>query len=72
MVRKKTFCLLFSFVFITSMFMGVSVTTLSGGDMHSALMAPPSRYCTITNPSNGETVSGVVTITVDASATPRI
>lgn len=72
MVHKKTLGLLFSFVFITSMFMGISVVSLSGGDMYSALMAPPNRYCTITNPSNGETVLGVVTITVDASATPRI
>jgi hypothetical protein len=31
-----------------------------------------ARYCTITNPSNGETVSGIVTITVDASKTPTI
>ena len=72
MVRNKTLGLLFSFVFLTSMFMGTSVVTLSGGSMFSALMAPPNRYCTITNPSNGETVSGIVTITVDASAAPRI
>jgi hypothetical protein len=34
--------------------------------------APPSRYCNITNPTNGETVSGVVTITVDATGKPDI
>jgi subtilisin len=31
-----------------------------------------ARYCTITNPSDGATVSGTVTITVDASKTPTI
>jgi hypothetical protein len=31
-----------------------------------------SRYCTITNPTNGATVSGIVTITVDATGTPTI
>jgi hypothetical protein len=33
---------------------------------------PPNRYCNITNPSDGATVSGVITITVDASKTPKI
>ncbi len=69
---KKSFGLIFVFVFTMSMFMGTSVAALSGGDMQTALMAPPPRYCTITNPTNGETVSGVVTITVDASQTPRL
>lgn len=37
-----------------------------------SVRAPPNRYCTITNPTNGATVSGIVTITVDASQTPDI
>jgi hypothetical protein len=35
-------------------------------------MGKPNRYCTITNPANGATVSGIVTITVDATGTPTI
>ena len=33
---------------------------------------PPAGYCTITYPANGLSVSGVVTITIDASSTPNI
>ncbi|MHA1769487.1 MAG: S8 family serine peptidase [Candidatus Thorarchaeota archaeon] len=71
MVHNKTLGLLVSLVFITSMFMGASVAILSDGQVYSALMAP-NRHCTITNPVDGATVSGVVTITVDATATPTI
>ena len=38
---------------------------------HSIVRAA-TKYVTITNPQDGETVSGVVTITVDASSTPTI
>ena len=34
--------------------------------------APSSRYCTITNPTNGDTVSGIITIQIDASQAPKI
>jgi hypothetical protein len=44
---------------------GTSITMERSSFLHA-------RYCTITNPSNGDTVSGTVTITVDASKTPEI
>jgi len=67
---KKTLGLVFAFVFVTSMFLGTGVAALNGDGYSSSLMAV--KYCTITNPGDGATVSGVVTITVDASRTPRI
>ncbi len=65
---RKTVSLFFAFVFMTSMFMG-TVTALTHGDPVSMLNA---RYCYITNPSDGATVSGIVHITVDASSRPTI
>ncbi|MDF1538510.1 MAG: S8 family serine peptidase [Candidatus Thorarchaeota archaeon] len=65
---KKTFGLFFVFVFITSMFLGTATAAIQG-DRVSMLNA---RYCNITNPSDGDTVSGTVLIQIDASKTPRI
>ena len=61
-------------LFIISLFVSsLSFVTIQAEstsvDPQSMLMA---RYCTITNPDNGEIVSGFVTITVDASSIPRI
>jgi len=65
---KKTFGLFFAFVFVTSMFIG-SATAVIQGDRVSMLNA---RYCTIVNPDDGDTVSGLVQIQVDASKRPTI
>jgi hypothetical protein len=67
---KKTFGLIFAFVFVTSMFLGTGVAALNDGGHSSALMA--TRYCTITNPADGATVSGTVTITIDAYRTAKL
>ena len=61
-------------LFIISLFVSsLSFVTIQA---ESTSVEPQSmltaRYCTITNPDNGDIVSGFVTITVDASATPRI
>ena len=65
--RKSFFLLIFVFTFFlanTPITMGVDVT--------NALMAKPGAYLTITNPSDGETVSGIITISVDANYLPTI
>ncbi|MDF1538513.1 MAG: S8 family serine peptidase [Candidatus Thorarchaeota archaeon] len=67
---KKTFGLIFAFVFVTSMFLGTSATALGGGNVESSLMKV--KYVTIINPADGATVSGTVTITIDATQTPTI
>lgn len=41
-------------------------------DSVTALMKKPGGYCNITNPVEGEPVSGIVIITVEASTTPEI
>jgi hypothetical protein len=53
----------------------LSLTVLGSNSTVNTLSArgkPAARFCTITAPSNGATVSGTVTITVDATATPTI
>ncbi len=68
MKRKSILSLFLMSIFIGSMFLG-TVSAMTGNQPMSMLMA---RYCNITNPSEGETVSGLVTITVSASARPVI
>ncbi|MHA1908742.1 MAG: Ig-like domain-containing protein, partial [Candidatus Thorarchaeota archaeon] len=65
---KKTVSLFFAFVFMASMFLGTATAVTQGGPV-SMLNA---RYCYITNPVDGATISGTVQITVDASARPAI
>ncbi len=65
---KKTMSLFFAFVFVTSMFLG-SMAAATQGERVSMLSA---RYCVITYPADGATVSGIVLIQIDASKTPRI
>ncbi|MBD3406622.1 MAG: S8 family serine peptidase [Candidatus Lokiarchaeota archaeon] len=72
MKLKQTFGLLFMFVFVSSMFLGSVAIADNAGSIESALMAPPNRYVSITSPVNGDTVSGTVTITIDASTTPTL
>ncbi|MHA1908747.1 MAG: S8 family serine peptidase [Candidatus Thorarchaeota archaeon] len=67
---KKTFGLIFAFVFITSLFLGISAAALGDGNVESSLMRV--KYVTITNPADGSTVSGTVTITIDATQTPTL
>ncbi|MHA1480698.1 MAG: Ig-like domain-containing protein, partial [Candidatus Thorarchaeota archaeon] len=67
---RKAFGLIFMFVFVASMFMGTNVAAVNGDNSGSALMA--TRYCTITSPADGSTVSGVVTINIDAYRTAKL
>ena len=68
-MKRKSFLGLFLMsIFVGSMFLG-TVSAVTGEQPMSTLMA---RYCNITNPSDGATVSGLVTITVSASSTPVI
>jgi subtilisin len=69
MKRKTTFQILLAVVLIVSVTGVVNATT---GEYYSALMARPTPYCNITNPSDGETVTGTVTITVSALRRPYI
>jgi hypothetical protein len=64
---KKIYSLLFiGFFLVLALGSNNTVETLS------ARARPPTAFCTIIAPSNGATVSGTVTITVDGSATPTI
>ncbi|MBD3193075.1 MAG: hypothetical protein GF308_20730 [Candidatus Heimdallarchaeota archaeon] len=67
MKKNKTFLLLISIALIVGL-----MAPMIGAGPTVGLRAPPNRWCTITNPTNGETVSGIVTITIDASSTPKL
>lgn len=41
-----------------------------GSSSEARMRAPPAKICNITSPANGEVVSGIVTITIDASKDP--
>jgi hypothetical protein len=69
-MKKST---LFGLVIILAFLIVPAVTFVSADDTgYVARGKPPSVTVTITSPSNGATVSGVVTITVDSSVTPDI
>jgi hypothetical protein len=60
------------FLLTMSLLAGLIIPAIVVIGPNLAARAPPNRYCSITAPTNGATVSGVVTITVDAFQTPRI
>jgi hypothetical protein len=57
---------------IIGLFLVLSLGSNSSVNTLSVRGRPAPRFCTINSPSNGDTVSGVVTITVDATDTPTI
>jgi hypothetical protein len=52
--------------------LSIPVVAITAEGSNSVMRAPPARWCTITNPADGSTVSGSVLITVDASKIPKI
>jgi hypothetical protein len=64
--KKLTIVLGLAFIFLMA-----SLPSVQGNNqVFSSLMGKPGIYCNITNPSNGETVSGTVIITVDSNDNP--
>jgi hypothetical protein len=66
----KTKHILFVLVLAVAVILPAFTAASATNDISKFTMG--SRYCTITNPANGATVSGTITITVDASGTPTI
>ena len=70
LLKKKTSLLILS-VFLFGLLFPV-MTQTSATPFQQFTMRPTTRYCTIISPNDGDTVSGIVTIQVDASRTPTI
>ena len=69
MKKMKFFNVIFAVLLVVSV---AGVVNTVAASSYSALMAPPPTYCTITNPGDGDTVSGTVIITVSATRRPYI
>ncbi|MEA2070306.1 MAG: Ig-like domain-containing protein [Asgard group archaeon] len=65
MKKHKHFILFISIILLV----GIIVPVFASAETMD-IRVPPGASCTITNPTEGETVSGVVTITVDAYKDP--
>jgi hypothetical protein len=68
LLNRKKLGVVIASIFLVSLF-GVFASG-NGGQLIARPPAP--RYCDITNPTNGEEVSGIVTITIDASRAAKL